>query len=147
VPGLRGVGVVVVALLLDFLLGSGLLPVLPEEDFVQQATLLHQRLRGSGYGRPSRRSGEPSVDWVEWGYDYMMFKLFNLYIRQNLPPASSHINKQHTTNQYTTSQTTSTNNFITARGVQLGGKTRSRTTRPGSGLRAQLKQKRLGTHR
>jgi hypothetical protein len=28
VPGPRGVGVVVVALLLDFLLGSGLLPVL-----------------------------------------------------------------------------------------------------------------------
>jgi hypothetical protein len=52
-PGLRGVGVVVVALLLDFLLGSGLLPVLPEEDLVQQAVFRHQRLRGSGYGRPS----------------------------------------------------------------------------------------------
>jgi hypothetical protein len=72
---------VVVALLLDFLLGSGLLPVLLEEDFVQQAALRHQRLRGSGYGRPSRRSGEPSVDRVEWGYDYVMFKLFNSYIR------------------------------------------------------------------
>jgi hypothetical protein len=66
-PGLRGVRVVVVALLLDFLLGSGLLPVLLEEDFVQPAALRHQRRRGSGYGRPSRRSGEPSVDWVEWG--------------------------------------------------------------------------------
>jgi hypothetical protein len=52
-PGLRGVGVVVVALLLDSLLGSGLLPVLPEEDLVQQAVLQHQRLRGSGYKRPS----------------------------------------------------------------------------------------------
>jgi hypothetical protein len=47
------VGVVVVALLLDFLLGSGLLLALLEEDFVQQAVLWHQRLRGSGYGRPS----------------------------------------------------------------------------------------------
>jgi hypothetical protein len=65
VPGLRGVGVVVVALLLDFLLSSGLLPVLPEEDFVQQVVLRHQRLQGSGYGRPLRRFGEPSVDWVE----------------------------------------------------------------------------------
>jgi hypothetical protein len=73
--------VVVVALLLDFLLGSGLLPVLPEEDFVQQAVLRHQRLRGSGYGGPLRRFGEPSVDWVEWGYDYVIFKLFNSYIR------------------------------------------------------------------
>jgi hypothetical protein len=88
--------VVVVALLLDFLLGSGLLSILPEEDFVQQAVLRHQWLRGSGYGRPSRRSGEPSVDWVKWGYDYVIFKLFNSYIRQNLPSASSHINKQHT---------------------------------------------------
>jgi hypothetical protein len=61
--------VVAVALLLDFLLGSGLLLVLPEEDSVQQAGLWHQQLRGSGCGRPSRRSGEPSVDWVEWGYD------------------------------------------------------------------------------
>jgi hypothetical protein len=139
-------GVVVVALLLDSLLGSGLLPVLPEEDFVQQAALQHQRLRGSGYGRPSRRFGEPSVDWVEWGYDYVMFKLFNSYIRQNLSPASNRINKQHTTNQHTTLQTASTNNFITAKGVQLGGKTRSRTTRSGLGLRARLKQKRLGVH-
>jgi hypothetical protein len=62
------VGVVVVALLLDFLLGSGLLPVLPE-DFVQQAAVQHQWLQGSGYGRPLRCFGEPSVDWVEWGYD------------------------------------------------------------------------------
>jgi hypothetical protein len=115
-PGLRGVGVVVVALLLDFLHGSGSLPVPLEEDFVQQAALQHQRRRGSGYGMPLRRSGEPSVDWVEWGYDYVMFKLFNSYIRQNLPSASSHLNKQHTTNQHTTSQATSTNNFITARG-------------------------------
>jgi hypothetical protein len=112
-------GVVVVALLPDFLLGSGLLLVLPEEDLVQQAALRHQRLRGSGYGRPSRRSGDPSVDWVEWDYDYVMLKLFNSYIRQNLPSASSH-NKQHTTNQHTISQTTSTNNFITARGYSLG---------------------------
>jgi hypothetical protein len=93
VPGLRGVGVAVVVLLLDFLLGSGLLPVLPKEDFVQQAAFRHQRLQGSGYGRPLRRSGEPSVDWVKWSYDYVMFKLFNSYIRQNLPSASSHINK------------------------------------------------------
>jgi hypothetical protein len=50
-----------------------------------------------------------------------MFKLFNsyIYIRQNLPPAGTHINSQHTTNQHTTSQTTSTNHFITAKGVQL----------------------------
>jgi hypothetical protein len=47
------VGVVVVVLLLDFLLGSGLLLVLPEEDSVQQAVLWHQQLRGSGYGRLS----------------------------------------------------------------------------------------------
>jgi hypothetical protein len=86
------VGVVVVVLLLDFLLGSGLLLVLPEGDFVQQAVLRHQRLRGSGYGRLSRRFGEPSVDWVKWGYDYVMFKLFISYIRQNLPSAGSYIN-------------------------------------------------------
>jgi hypothetical protein len=93
VPGLRGVGVVVVVLLLDFLLGSGLLPILPEGGLVQQAVLRHQRQRGSGYGGPSWRSGESPVDWVDWGYDYVMFKLFNSYIRQNLPPAGSHTNK------------------------------------------------------
>jgi hypothetical protein len=130
VPGLRGVGVVVVALLLDFLLGPGLLPVLPEEGLVQQAVLWHQRLRGSGYGRPSRHSGESPVDWVDWGYDYVMFKLFNSYIRQNLPSAGSHTDKQH--NKPAHNITTSTNDFITARGVQLGGKARFRTTRPGS---------------
>jgi hypothetical protein len=47
------VGVVVVVLLLDLLLGSGLLLVLPEEDSIQQAVLWHQQLRGSGYGRLS----------------------------------------------------------------------------------------------
>jgi hypothetical protein len=87
------VGVVVVALLLDFLLGSGLLPALPEEGLVQQAVLRHQRLRGFGYGRPLRPSGESLVDWVDWGYDYVMFELFNSYIRQNLPPAGSYSNK------------------------------------------------------
>jgi hypothetical protein len=91
-PSLRGVGLVVVALL-DLLPGSGLLPVLLEEGLVQQAVLRHQRLRGSGYGWPSRRSGGSPVDWVNWGYDYVMFKLFNSYIRQNLPSAGTHINK------------------------------------------------------
>jgi hypothetical protein len=80
VPALRGVGVVVVALLLGFLLGSGLLLVLLVEDFALQAALRHQRLQGSGCGRPLRYFGEPSVDWVEWGYYYVMFKLFNSYI-------------------------------------------------------------------
>jgi hypothetical protein len=80
VPSLRGVGVVVVALLLDFLLGFGLLLVLPEEGFVQQAAVQHQWLQGSGYGRPSRRSGGSPVDRVDWGYVYVMFKLFNSYI-------------------------------------------------------------------
>jgi hypothetical protein len=89
--------VVVVPLLLDFLLGSGLLPVPLEEDFVQRAALRHNQRRGSCYGTPLRCSGEPSVDWVEWGYDYVMFKLFNSYIRQNLPSASNRINKQHST--------------------------------------------------
>jgi hypothetical protein len=83
--------VVVIALLLGFLLSSGLLLVLLVEDFALQAALRHQRLQGSGYGRPLRCFGEPSVDWVEWGYYYVMFKLFNSYIRQNLPSASIHI--------------------------------------------------------
>ena len=55
----------VVVALLDFLLCSGLLPVLPEEGSTHQAVLLHQRLQGSGCGRPSYRLGKPSVDWVE----------------------------------------------------------------------------------
>jgi hypothetical protein len=33
------------------------------------------------------------MDWVKWSYDYVMFKLFNSYIRKNLPSAGSHINK------------------------------------------------------
>jgi hypothetical protein len=123
-------GVVVVAFLLDFLLGSGLLPVLPEEGLVQQAVLRHQRLRGSGYGRPSRRSGESPVDWVDWGYDYVMFKLFNSYIRQNLPPAGSYTDKQHTTNQHTTSHN-KLKQLHYSKGGTVWGKTRSRTTRPG----------------
>ena len=63
-PGLRGVVVVAVALL-DFPHCSGSLPILPEEDSAHQAVLLHQRLQGSGCGKPSYRFGKPSVDGVE----------------------------------------------------------------------------------
>ena len=55
-------GVVVAVVLLDFPLYSGSLSVLPEEDSAHQAVLLHQRLQGSGCGRPLYRFGKPSVD-------------------------------------------------------------------------------------
>jgi hypothetical protein len=132
---------VVVALLLDFPLGSGLLPILPGEDLVQRAALRHQWLRGSGYGRPSRRSGESPVDWVDWGYDYVMFKLFNSYIRQNLPPAGNHINS---TQQTSTHHHNKHKQLHYCKGGTAWGNARSRTTRPGLCLRARLKQKRLG---
>jgi hypothetical protein len=133
VPGLRGVGVVVVALLLDFLLSSGLLPVLLVEDFALQAALRHQRLQGSGYGRPLRRFGEPSVYWIEWGYYYVMFKLFNSYIRQNLPSASIYITSstQQTSTQHHKQQAQTTSLL---QGGTAWGKARSRTTCPGSGM-------------
>jgi hypothetical protein len=109
--------VVVVAPLLDFPLGPGLLLVLPEEGLVQQAALRHQRLRGSGYGRPSRRSGESPVDWVDWGYDYVMFKLFNSYIRQDLPPAGINSTQQTSTHHHNKHKQL---HYCKGGGVQLG---------------------------
>jgi hypothetical protein len=121
---------VVVALLLGFLLGSGLLLVLLVEDFALQAALRHQRLQGSGCGRSLRCFGEPSVDWVEWSYYYVMFKLFNSYIRQNLPSAS--IQAAHNKPAYNITNNKHKQLYYCKGGIAWG-KARSRTTRPGSG--------------
>ena len=56
-----------VALLLGFLLRSGLLPVRP----VRQAVFPRKGLQGSDCGRLLNRVGKTSVDWVEslWDWD------------------------------------------------------------------------------